>query len=72
MKTFAIVLLVLGIIMSVMTGIKVITHKKVADLGPIEITKEEKTPIIWSPWTGLLLIAVGGSLLIYSKKNATS
>jgi len=69
MKTLGIVILILGILLTLGTGIRVITHKKVVDLGAVEITKEETTPIYWSPWTGLLLIAVGGSIVIYTRKK---
>ncbi|MEO8087313.1 MAG: hypothetical protein ABI763_10860 [Bacteroidota bacterium] len=70
MKILAIILLALGILMTVITGVSVITHKKVVDIGPIDITKEEKTPVYWSPWAGIFLVAVGGSLLIYTRKKA--
>ncbi len=70
MKAFAIVLLCLGILMTLITGFKVVTHKKVVDLGPIDITKEETTPFYWSPWAGILLIGVGGSVLIYTRKKS--
>lgn len=69
MKTLAIVILALGILMTVITSVNLVTHKKVIDIGPIDITKEEKTPLYWSPWAGIFLIAVGGSLLIYSSKK---
>jgi hypothetical protein len=69
MRALAIVILVLGLFMAVGSGIQVVNHKKVADLGPIEITKEERTPIYWSPWTGMVLVAVGAVLLLAGKKN---
>jgi uncharacterized iron-regulated membrane protein len=52
MKNVGIVLVVLGIIMMLITGFNIITKKKVVDLGPIEINKEEKHPIQWSPIIG--------------------
>lgn len=69
MKNLGIVLLVIGIIMTVFTGFNVITKKKVVDLGPVEINKEEKTPIYWSPITGGLLAAAGLVILVVSKKK---
>jgi hypothetical protein len=50
MKTLAIILLVVGIAMTLFTGFTLITKKKVVDLGAVEINKEEKTPIYWSPY----------------------
>ena len=68
MKNFGIVLLVVGIIMTVFTGFNVITKKKVVDIGPIEIKREEKTPIYWSPITGGLL-AVAGIVILFASKR---
>jgi drug/metabolite transporter (DMT)-like permease len=69
MKKAGIIILVVGILMATITGFNVITHKKVVDIGSIEITKEEKTPIYWSPWTGLFLIVLGGVFLVADFKN---
>lgn len=64
MKTLAIIVLVIGIVMTVFTGFTLVTKKKVADIGPLELNKEEKTPIYWSPITGLVLIGAGVVLLV--------
>lgn len=69
MRTLGIVLLVIGIIMTVFTGFNVITKKKVVDLGPVEINREEKTPIYWSPITGGLLAAAGLIILVANKRK---
>jgi hypothetical protein len=69
MKNFAILLIVLGAIMTVFNGFNVITKKKVIDLGAVEINKQEKTPIYWSPVTGIIVLAVGAILLVTSKKS---
>ena len=69
MKNVGIVLLVIGLVMTVFTGFNVITKKKVVDLGPVEINKEEKTPIYWSPITGGILAAAGMVLIFVGKKK---
>jgi hypothetical protein len=68
MKNVGIVLVVLGIIMMLITGFNIITKKKVVDLGPIEINKEEKHPIQWSPIIGGILL-VGGIVVIATGKK---
>ena len=70
MKTLAIVLMVLGGIMMVFTGFNIVTKKKVVDLGKIEINKEERTPIYWSPITGGVLLAAGILVLVAGKRKA--
>ncbi len=69
MKTFGIILIVIGIIMTVFTGFNVITKKEVLDIGPLEVNKEEKTPIYWSPITGLVLAGIGGLVVFAGRKK---
>jgi uncharacterized iron-regulated membrane protein len=69
MKNLGIVIIALGILMTVFTGFNVFTKKKVVDLGAVEISKTEKTPIYWSPITGLVLIGIGGIVLVVSRKK---
>ncbi len=69
MKNIGIVIIVIGILMTVFTGFNVFTKKKVVDLGAVEINKTEKTPIYWSPITGLILIGIGGLVLVAGRKK---
>ena len=69
MKSFGVIILVLGIIMTTLTGFNIVTRKKVVDLGSVEINKEEKTPVYWSPVTGGILIVVGAVLVIAGKRK---
>ena len=69
MKNLGIVLLVIGLVMTVFTGFNVITKKKVVDLGPVEINKEEKTPIYWSPITGGILAIAGLVVILVAKRK---
>jgi hypothetical protein len=71
MKTLAILLIVIGGIMTVFTGFNLVTKKEVADIGPIEINKTEKTPIYWSPITGAILL-IAGILVMVSTKRGSS
>jgi hypothetical protein len=71
MKTLAILLIVIGGIMTVFTGFNLVTKKEVADIGPIEISKTEKTPIYWSPITGAILL-IAGILVMVSTKRGSS
>lgn len=69
MRSFGVIAIVLGIVMTTLTGFNIITKKKVADLGSVEITREEKTPVYWSPITGGVLIVVGLVLVVMGKKK---
>ncbi|MEP7127745.1 MAG: hypothetical protein ABI729_02705 [Chitinophagales bacterium] len=69
MKTLAILILAIGILMTAFTGFTLITKKKVVDIGALEIKKEERTPIYWSPITGVILIVAGAGLLLFSREK---
>jgi hypothetical protein len=69
MKTLAVVLIVLGGIMTVFTGFNLVTKKQVANVGPIEINKTEKTPVYWSPVTGAILLVAGIIIMVSSKRS---
>jgi hypothetical protein len=69
MKTLAIVLIVIGGIMTVFTGFNLITKKEVADIGPVEINKTEKHPVAWSPIVGGILLIAGIVVLVSNKRG---
>lgn len=70
MKTLGMVLLVVGLVMTVFTGFTMITKEEVADLGPVEINKENEHPIYWSPVTGGIIAAVGLIVLVTGRKRS--
>jgi drug/metabolite transporter (DMT)-like permease len=67
-KPIGIVLIIIGIIMIIYTGFNIVTSKKVVDLGPIKINKEENHPVQWSPIVGALLL-VGGIVVVVTDKK---
>ena len=70
MRTLGIVLIVLGAIMMGITGFNMVTKKKVADIGPIEINKTENHPVSWSPILGVGLLIGGIAIVATAKKTA--
>lgn len=70
MKTLGVVVLVLGIIMTIFTGFNIVTKEKVLDLGSVEIEKEKKTPVYWSPITGSILIVAGVIIMVTGRRRA--
>lgn len=70
MKAIGVVVLVIGILMTVFTGFNLVTKKEVVDVGPLEINKEEKTPIYWSPITGGVLIVAGIVIMVLGQRRS--
>lgn len=71
MKTLGIILIVIGAAMTIFTGFNLISKEEVAEIGPIEINKEEKTPVKWSPIVGGILLVAGIVVLVTSRKSTT-
>ncbi|WP_418263171.1 hypothetical protein [Flavobacterium faecale] len=69
MKTTGFILVIIGAIMMIYTGFNYVTTEKIVEIGPIEISKEKKNPVNWSPILGGVLL-LGGIILIskHSKK----
>jgi uncharacterized membrane protein YdcZ (DUF606 family) len=72
MKTFGIVLIVIGIAMMIIKGFSVTTEKNVVDVGPVKIDKKENKWIGWPTYAGAVLAVVGVVLIISDKKRISS
>ncbi len=62
-KTFGIVLIILGIIMMVYTGFNFVTSEKVIEIGSLKLNSEKNHHVQWPPVVGALLL-VGGIVLV--------
>jgi hypothetical protein len=69
MKTFGIVLIVIGIIMMVITGFSYVTQETIIDAGPLEVTADKKESINWPPYIGGIALVTGVIVLAMSRKN---
>ena len=63
----ALALIVVGVLMFVYPAISFTTRDEVADIGPIEITQEERHRIPLSPILGGVAVAVGVGLLFMGR-----
>jgi drug/metabolite transporter (DMT)-like permease len=70
MKTFGVILIVVGIAMILIRGFSVVTEKKVVDLGPLEVNKKENKWIGWPTYAGAA-IAIVGVVMVVSDRNRT-
>jgi hypothetical protein len=68
-KAIGIVILIIGIIMLIFSGMNYVTTEKVVDIGPIKIEKEKNHPLHWSPIIGVALIAGGIIIMAVDRKR---
>jgi len=69
MKSAGMGLLAIGIIITIFTSVSFFTKEKVVDIGALEITRDKKHNMAWSPFVGIAVMAIGGGLLMYSAKK---
>jgi uncharacterized membrane protein YdcZ (DUF606 family) len=68
-STLGIILTIIGIFMIAYTSLGFITREKVVDIGPIQITKENKYPLEWPSILGAAILISGVTVLIVDKKK---
>ena len=69
MKNAGIFVIIIGVLMIAYTGFTYVTKEKVVDAGPIEITREDKHPVQWSPIVGVILVIGGIAMFVMNKKS---
>ncbi|WP_375586380.1 hypothetical protein [Cyclobacterium xiamenense] len=69
MKILGIVLIVVGIVMFLVTGISYTTEETVIDAGPIEINAENEESLNWPPYAGGIAVIAGFVLLAVGNKK---
>ena len=71
MKGIGIVLIVIGIVMMVFRSFNFTSEKKVADVGPLEINKQENHTVNWPLYAGIVVTVAGVLVLLTSNKTKT-
>ena len=69
MKNIGMGLLAIGIIITIFTSVSFFTKEKVVDIGSLEITRDKKHNMAWSPFLGIGVMVIGGGLLVYGAKK---
>jgi len=69
MKKAGIIILVIGLVVTLITGLTFVTREKVVDLGKLEITANKRRSLSWSPIAGIFIMVIGaGAYMVGTKK----
>jgi len=71
MRTAGIIILIVGILITIYSGVTFVTKKKVVDIGNVEISKDEKHKINWSPYAGVGVMVVGVVIILAGGKKGS-
>lgn len=69
MKPIGIILIVAGILMLIFRSVSFTEKKKIVDLGPVEINKDERKTIGWPIYAGGAAIVAGALILVVGTKK---
>ena len=69
MKGIGIALIIIGIVMMVFRSINFTQEKKVADIGPLQINKQEEKTVNWPLYAGIIVTVAGVVVLVSANKN---
>ncbi len=69
MKKIGVLIIVLGILLTIFSGISFKKEETVAEVGEFELTREEEESVNWPQWVGLASIAGGVIILLVGFKK---
>lgn len=69
MRSLGIFLIVIGLVLTLVTGFKFFTKEKVVDIGNIEVSADKPHSVAWSPYLGIGIMVVGGIIFIASRRR---
>ncbi len=69
MKYTAIILFIIGLLLTIYTSFNLVTREKVVDIGEIEITADKNNYVAWSPILGIAIMALGGGIFLFGTKK---
>lgn len=69
MKKLGIAVLVIGLIITLITGFNYVTREKVVEIGEMEITRNRHHSVAWSPIAGLIVMVIGGGMILFGAKK---
>ena len=64
MRKDGIVILVVGLLITVITGFSYVTKEKIVEVGDLEITAQKNNRANWSPMAGIAVVVIGGIMFV--------
>jgi len=69
MKNVAIIIFVIGVLLTAYTSFNLVTKEKVVDIGKIEITKDKNNYVAWPPLLGIGLMTLGAGIFLFGPRK---
>lgn len=69
MKNAGIILLIIGLLITLVTGFNYVTKEKIVEIGDIEITADRTHRVDWSPVAGIAVMVIGGVVYLVGTRK---
>jgi len=69
MKKLGMLIIAIGLVFTVVTGLNFVTREKVVDIGELKISRNKDHSIAWSPLLGGAVMVVGAGIFILGMKR---
>jgi len=69
LKKTGLAILIVGILLTLITGFNYVTEETVVETGNINITQDKNHGISWSPLLGVAIIFLGGLIFVRGVKK---
>jgi drug/metabolite transporter (DMT)-like permease len=69
MRNFGAIVIVLGLVMTTLTGFNTVSRTKGTHFGSPATNNEVESPVYWSPVTGGVLVVVGAVLVMVGSRK---
>ncbi len=69
MKKAGIIILVIGLVITLITGFNFVTKEKVLEVGELQITRDKQHSLAWSPVVGVVVMVIGGAVLLFGVRK---
>lgn len=70
MKKAGLVIIGIGLLITIFTGISFFTREKVVDMGELQISRNKRHTLAWSPLVGIGVMVAGGFITLLGTKKS--
>lgn len=69
MRKAGIIILIVGLIITMITGFNYVTKETIVEIGDLEITADRTHSTDWSPMAGVAVVVAGGVIYMFAGKE---
>ncbi len=69
MKKIGIALIIIGIVLTIFSGISFQKEESVVEVGDFEVTREEDKDLSWPRWVGIAVIGGGVVIMLFGSRK---